>query len=151
MNEPEATVVERRGRFAVVRAVPVVCARCRSGHGCGAGLALGNDRPRELLVELAPGLDARPGDSVVLATAGGTLVRRTLIAYGLPLGGLLAAASLAGAAGLPDLAAAAAALLGLSGGAVVGRFAGRRDGSSAGIAPIAVPPGATVASTCQRV
>ena len=97
------------------------CARCRAGRGCGAGVFSGVPRRRVLRLPVPPGERIEVGAEVTVRIPGESLLRATLLAYGLPLAGLL----LGGVAGLVldggDVAAALAAAAGL----LVGAFAAR--------------------------
>jgi len=97
------------------------CARCRSGRGCGAGVFTGAPRRRVIRLAVPPGEYIAVGADVTIRIPGASLLRATLLAYGLPLAGLLCG----GIAGLAldsgDIVAALAAGAGLA----VGAFAAR--------------------------
>ena len=105
------------GRTAIVRVdKAVVCERCESGKGCGAGL-LGSsqiDRQVEALVPSA--LELSDGDRVIVALEPQNLLRAATVVYGYPLAGAVSAAVAAYALGFGDAASAVAALLGLAAG-----------------------------------
>jgi sigma-E factor negative regulatory protein RseC len=99
------------------------CARCNAGKGCGAGLLQGTDRRVQVHIDLPPGSKLREGDRIALAIAPVYLLRGAMLAYGLPLVGLLAAVGIARlvAGDLPDWQAVLSAIAGLAGGLVLSR------------------------------
>lgn len=103
------------------------CARCEAGEGCGGGVfgKLIKVQLRGLSLR-DPGLDLRPGDTVVLGLPEIALLRATSLAYLLPLLTLFAAASAAAATGLSDPAVAMLGLLGLGLGMVAVPWLRRR-------------------------
>lgn len=72
----------------------VTCPRCASGKGCGAALLQGNERAVRLDVDLPPGVTPAVGDTIGLAISPTFLLNAALIAYGLPLGGMVLFAGL---------------------------------------------------------
>lgn len=76
---------------------------------------------------IAPGLQLSEGDSVRLELAPRSLLRASLLAYGLPLGGGVAGAVLGYLAGGGDAITVLAAVLGLAGGVLAGRLHLRRS------------------------
>ena len=97
------------------------CPRCAAGKGCGAGIFGGGDARRvEALV--ADGLRVRAGDAVRIDLAPRNLLRAAGVIYGVPLVCGVAAAGLAYLLGAGDGPGAVAALAGLAGGLVLGRW-----------------------------
>ncbi|MDX1569473.1 MAG: SoxR reducing system RseC family protein [Xanthomonadales bacterium] len=83
-------VVRLDERAATVAVAPVSgCSRCAEGRGCGLGLFAGllGERTREITVPARPGLQV--GQSVRLEINPSALVAASLLAYGIPLLGLL--------------------------------------------------------------
>ena len=98
------------------------CPRCASGKGCGAALLQGNERVIELNIDLPGGVDPAVGDTIGLTISPVYLLNAALIAYGLPLAGLVLFAGLSvwfAGEGSEWISVAAAA---------VGLFAGLRFG-----------------------
>jgi len=127
MQNPEGHVVSVRTDDSGTRAIvevdsAVVCERCESGKGCGAGL-LGRE-PGDKRVEafVAENLDVHSGDLVSIALAPRNILRAALIVYGYPLFGAVSAAIMSFAIGLGDAYGALAALFGLVSGILVARF-----------------------------
>ena len=106
------------------------CARCAAGKGCGAGLLTGSNRSRLIEVQLSPELGLKAGDEVNLALAPANLLRAAVLAYGLPLGGIVAALAVAGFLdrALDDQLAVILAVGGLTGGVLLGRYYLNKDG-----------------------
>jgi sigma-E factor negative regulatory protein RseC len=101
------------------------CGHCELSQGCGTG-ALGRllrRRSRPLVIETDR--DCRPGDLVELEVPESSLLRASLLVYGLPLLGMLFAGLPAAAAGLADWLVALAACAGFAGGFVAARRAAR--------------------------
>ena len=96
----------------------VTCERCASGKGCGAGLFASNSGERHVEAALASDLGVRPGDFVSIAMQPKNVLRAAVIVYGYPLVAAVTAAFGAYGLGLSDIAAAAAALVGLVSGIV---------------------------------
>ena len=98
-----------------------VCSRCAAGRGCGAGLFAGGQGTRRLELTIAQDRGFEEGDVVALELAPANVLRAALIVYGLPLSGAAIGATLAYVLALGDAAAAAMAVVGLSGGVIAGR------------------------------
>jgi positive regulator of sigma E activity len=133
MERPEGRIIELvRGAEpprAVIEVVSAVrCPRCAAGKGCGAGLTGGDERPRRLDAEVPAELEVRDGDRVWLDLDSQGLLEAAFVAYGAPMAGILIAAAAAYIAGLSDLQAVLATLLGGVTGAVAGRIYLRRRG-----------------------
>lgn len=114
-----------------------VCARCAAGKGCGAGLLTGAGQSRLIDVSVAPGLDLKPGDEVRLTLAPSHLLRAAILAYGLPLLGVLLALGIAWSLnhGIDDRFAVALAMGGLLTGTLLGRHLLNRDGCLKNLVP----------------
>ena len=115
----------RAGVASVIVDAPVVCHRCASGRGCGAGLLSGDHKAKQIDIKIPHGMTLHTGLQVRLAMAPADLLRGAFLAYGLPLVSMLvfvgtAAVTLGDA--LSDLTGVLAAIAGLS----AGIFAGRR-------------------------
>ncbi|MDH5500952.1 MAG: SoxR reducing system RseC family protein [Gammaproteobacteria bacterium] len=127
MQNPEGKVVsvsdDALGAVAIVEvSTEVVCERCRSGKGCGAGLFGGQSTDRQVKARVATDLDIHRGDRVSVSLEPQHLLRATGIVYGYPLLGGLLAAVVALILGLGDAMAALAALAGLVAGILLARF-----------------------------
>ncbi len=127
MQNREGHVVSVRSDDSGTRAVVevdslVVCERCESGRGCGAGL-LGRE-PGDKRVEalVAQDLDVQSGDIVSIVLAPRNILRAAVIVYGYPLFGAVSAAIMSYAIGLGDAYGAIAALTGLVSGLLLARF-----------------------------
>ena len=102
---------------------PVACKRCAEGKGCGAGIFQDSDRKREIQVAVPAGMSLRVGDAIELTISPKFLLRAALLAYGLPLAGVISFPTLAWMLrGNPgDGPGIVVAILGLVAGIVVGR------------------------------
>ena len=126
MTETPALVVRAEGGYALVESEPGAgCGRCDSVKGC-ASASLGKlfcSAPRRFRV--INGVDARPGERVVLGVEDGAVTRSATAVYGLPLALLVAGATigaaLGDAPGTRDLYALAGAAAGLLAGLAAGR------------------------------
>ena len=131
MDSPEGRIIhlyaDAEPPHAVVEVVSSMrCARCAAGKGCGAGLLGGDERPRKVDARIKDELEIHEGDRVRISLQPDDLLEAAKNAYGLPLFGGLLAAGGAYVAGIGDLQAAAATLVGLLGGIVLGRRRLRR-------------------------
>ena len=118
---------DERGMHAVVGIdVASACPRCAAGKGCGAGIFADTGRERQVHADVLPGLQVAEGDLVEVTLAPDNLLRAALIVYGLPMVGAIVGAVLAYWLSLGDLGAAAAALAGIGGGLLLGRWRLRR-------------------------
>jgi sigma-E factor negative regulatory protein RseC len=79
----------------VVIESPVACKRCAAGKGCGAGIFQSSDRKREIQIRIPVGMSLREGDPVELTIGPKFLLRAAMLAYGLPLIGMVAFPALA--------------------------------------------------------
>jgi sigma-E factor negative regulatory protein RseC len=131
MITERATVMRLEGLRVWVRPRSVAdCERCRAGQGCGGGVLgrLVGDRLTD--VEVDPGgFSLAPGDDVLLGLREPVLLRASLMAYGLPLVGLIGGAALAGlyAGAQGDGAQVAGGVLGLLAGLGAARRLAHRD------------------------
>jgi sigma-E factor negative regulatory protein RseC len=138
MDSPVGRIVSVVDGHATVSVdTAAACARCAAGKGCGAGLLAGSDRSRLIDVELGPGLDVRPGDEVVLTLEPSHLLRAAMLAYGLPLAGVVVAVGIAWYLNrtLSDHLAVALAVAGLAAGVLFGRHFLNRDGCLKNLVP----------------
>ena len=118
-----STLVDDSGIRAVVEvASAVVCARCESGKGCGAGLLGRQSGARRIEADVIANLDVKNGDLVSVALAPRNILRAAVIAYGYPLAGTVLATVFAFAADLGDVYGAIAALTGLIVGIAVAKY-----------------------------
>ncbi|HSG58310.1 MAG TPA: SoxR reducing system RseC family protein [Woeseiaceae bacterium] len=99
----------------------IVCARCASGKGCGAGLWPGSERSTQIEAVAHKRSDLAVGDTVQLKLPPSGVFAAALHAYGAPLLGVLIAVAVAQGMAFGDVEAAAASLAGLA----VGSFASR--------------------------
>ena len=100
----------------------VVCERCESGKGCGAGLLGHRSGDKRVEATVAENLEVQNGDLVSIVLEPRNVLRAATIVYGYPLTGAVLAAFVAYAAELGDIAAALAALSGLAAGILVARM-----------------------------
>lgn len=126
MKNPRGTVVEvftDSGQSrAVVAVEAAVCSRCAAGRGCGAGVFSTAAGSRQVQARIAAGVQVAEGDRVELTLAPDRLLDAAWVAYGIPLAGALAGASLAWYLQFSDSNAALAVLAGvLAGGMLAGR------------------------------
>lgn len=102
------------------------CARCRSGRGCGAGVFTGASRRRVIRLPVPVGEEVTVGANVSIRIPGESLLLATLLAYGLPLAGLLGGAIAGIVVGAADGVSALLAAAGMAAGIVVARSRARR-------------------------
>ena len=133
MQNREGHVVSVRSDDSGTRALVevdsvVVCERCESGRGCGAGL-LGRE-PGDKRVEafVAEDLTVQSGDLVSIVLAPRNILRAAVIVYGYPLLGAVSAAIMSYAIGLGDAHGAIAALTGLVAGILLAKIRLRSTG-----------------------
>ena len=114
MESASARVISVFGGMARVSvASPVACARCEAGRGCGGGLLGTGKAERQIDIRIPAGMSLKAGDQIRLVISSRQLLNAAVLAYGVPLAGLLMAAgvgwlvtgddrlsALAGAAGL---------------------------------------------------
>lgn len=141
METRTATVIAVAGREAQVLLAPVSCIRCQEGRGCGAGL-LASRRGRHATVGLDAGLAVAVGDTLIIPCEGSEVLRSSLLAFGLPLIGLLGSAAAAKLAGLGDGLALVLVLTSLVAAAAAGsRLSRRRVSRPRAIAVVPSPEG----------
>ncbi|MCH8306888.1 MAG: hypothetical protein E2O63_04020 [Gammaproteobacteria bacterium] len=124
MDSPVGRIVSvAPGHATVMVDAALVCARCAAGKGCGAGLLTGASRSRLIDVSVTPGMDLKPGDDVRLTLAPSHLLRAAVLAYGMPLAGVIIALGIAWIMSrtLNDVLAVTLAICGLVAGALFGR------------------------------
>ena len=131
MDSPQGRIIELYRDAAPPRALVEVvvaasCPRCAAGKGCGAGLFGGEPAARRVDALLPEHLDLQRGDRVWLELAPEDLLQAALTAYGTPLLAMLLTAGGAYFAGLDDLQAVVATLLGGGIGIAVARVRLRR-------------------------
>jgi sigma-E factor negative regulatory protein RseC len=118
MIEERARVLAVDGRRASVQVERrSTCGGCQARGGCGTGLIAEWLPRRQLVFELDNGVEAEPGDWVIVGLEETRLQRYAVLLYALPLVGLLVGAvagqSLASAWGLSsELASVALGLIG---------------------------------------
>ena len=126
MRNPQGQIVsistDRAHRQVVVEIEStVVCERCESGKGCGAGLLGQRSGDRRVEATVVENLNVRKGDLVSIALEPRNVLRAAIIVYGYPLSGAVLAAIAAYATNLGDIAGALAALTGLIAGILVAK------------------------------
>lgn len=122
------------GLASILVDMPESCKGCGSRAGCGGGKAGG------ATVQLPVPASARPGETVTLSIAEGSLVRRAILVYFLPaVTTLLGTISLADGG---DAAAVGGAAAGLLLGLVILRMLGR------GLSKRAAPTTVLMSSSC---
>ncbi len=126
MQNPQGQIVsmstDRSHRQVVVEVESVVvCERCKSGKGCGAGLLGQRSGDRRIDATVADNLEVRNGDLVSIVLEPRNVLRAAIIVYGYPLSGAVLAAYVAYAAELGDIAGAFAALFGLVAGILIAK------------------------------
>ena len=103
MITEQAVVTRRQGSQVEVRLLrESACGHCELSRGCGTGAIgrlLGN-RSRPLVLESREALE--PGDRLELGLSESVLVRASLVTYGLPLLGMIAAAMVAVSSGFAE-------------------------------------------------
>ena len=131
MLEATATVVAAADGCAWVESeARSACGHCGSASHCGTGALAKVFGRRVHRMKVINTLDAAVGDRVIVGIADGQLSRLAAIAYLLPLGIMVLAASGADLRGWNDASVAFAALAGLDSGLLlVGRTGSRSDRS----------------------
>jgi len=125
MERTEGRICALHGARATVQVdTRVSCPRCASGKGCGAALLQGNERTIQLDIDLPPGVTPSVGDTIGLAISPAYLLNAALIAYALPLGGivLFTGLSLWFARDGNEWISVVASVLGLFAGVLFGRY-----------------------------
>lgn len=124
MTTVKGKVVRIDDRRATIEVEPaMICQRCATGKGCGAGLLGGNSGPKTIAVDVAGNNRILTGDAVTLSIAPMRLLYASFLAYGLPLAGALTGLLLGQFFLRPvtDLKGAGLALCGLVGGFLMGQ------------------------------
>lgn len=126
MQNPQGHVVSVRSDDSGIRAIVevnsvVVCERCESGKGCGAGLLGRESGDRRVEAVVADGLAVESGDLVSVVLAPRNILRAAVIVYGYPLFGTVLAATIVSGMGLGDVYGVVAALIGLVSGVLLAR------------------------------
>ena len=123
MLTESALVTRRHGRRVELELQRgSACARCDMSQGCGTG-ALGRllrRRSRPLVIETDQ--DCGPGDEVLLVLPESSLVRASLLVYGVPLLSMLVAGLTMSAFELPEWLVACAVIAGFLGGFRIAAF-----------------------------
>lgn len=138
MDSPVGRIVSVASGHATVSVdAAQVCARCAAGKGCGAGLLTGAGRSRLIDVNVPPGMDLKPGDDVKLALAPSHLLRAAVLAYGLPMAGVVIALGIAWifSKAVNDVLAVVLSICGLAAGALLGRHFLNQDGCLKNLVP----------------
>jgi len=133
MDNPTGTIQSVIPETAGIRAIVAVdvasaCPRCAAGKGCGAGLFTGNGRTHTVEAVVDHDMALVTGDSVELRLAPYNVLAASMLVYGIPLLGAIAAAGAAYLLQLSDSAAAIAAVSGLVAGLAISRWKLNRDG-----------------------
>jgi len=127
MKNPQGHIVSVRSDESGTRAIVevdsvVVCERCESGKGCGAGLLGREAGDKRVEAVVANNLTVESGDLVSVVLAPRNILRAAVIVYGYPLFGAVSAAIIAFGVGLGDAYGAIAALIGLVSGVLLARL-----------------------------
>lgn len=120
MLEHEGRIVSIAGSQAVVAVPTSACSSCGHVGGCSMGRLAQGKSESLLTLDVPAGLQA--GDTVRLQLSAEAAARGALLAYALPLAGLLAGGGLASAVFAADLLAAGGAFAGLVLGLVAQRL-----------------------------
>lgn len=111
------------GSQALVEVVAgVICERCASGKGCGAGLLGGAQQNRQVRASIGRDIVVENGDLVSLQLLPVSILRAAIVVYGYPLAGAVCAAAVAYGLGYADAGAALMALLGIACGYLLARL-----------------------------
>lgn len=127
MQDPLGRIVSVQSGAAHQTAVvavdaSVVCERCASGKGCGAGLYGSKSGGQRLEASVLPDLRVHVGDRVRITLAQSSVLRAALIVYGTPLAGALTLTLLAYLLDFRESVAIVAALVGLAVGIVAAKL-----------------------------
>lgn len=124
MDAPIATITSLSGGLATLSVARAeVCARCAAGKGCGAGLLGVDQTPAKIVVQVPESMNLDVGDQVTLELSPDSLLKASMLVYGLPLAGVLSILLLGWivAGPLSDALAVALALVGMLAGLITGR------------------------------
>lgn len=146
MDTPTGTIVsivDRAGELRAVIEVDVaaVCSRCAEGKGCGAGILGAGRGIKRVEIVIDPGFQLSEGDQVQLTLAPDSILRASIIVYGIPLLGAVVGAAAAYGLSFGDLGAAIAALAGLGAGLLFSRRRLNRAACQREFVPTMVQPG----------
>lgn len=127
MQNPQGQIISVNSDRSGVKAVVavdnvVVCERCESGKGCGAGLLGSNSGGRRIEAVVAADLEVKNGDLVSVVLEPRNILRAAMIVYGYPLSGAVLATIAGFGMGLGDVGGSAAALFGLIAGILAARI-----------------------------
>ncbi|MET0065471.1 MAG: SoxR reducing system RseC family protein [Candidatus Thiodiazotropha sp.] len=93
MIEETARIVRVEGDFAVVETQQqAACGSCQSAGGCSTSVLAGLFKRRDNELRVLNTLDVRPGEQVVIGVQERALVKISLLAYLMPLIGMIAGA-----------------------------------------------------------
>lgn len=127
MQNPQGRVVSAHsgpagvGEVMVEVEAGVICERCESGKGCGAGLLGGNTRNKLVSASVAANIDLSAGDLVRISLQPSSVLQAAIIVYGYPLAGAVLGVVSAYGFKLGDAGAAFAAILGVLGGFLIAK------------------------------
>ncbi|MEO0365074.1 MAG: SoxR reducing system RseC family protein [Pseudomonadota bacterium] len=125
MIRSEVTLTQLHNDYAVVEFSGSVCAPCREGKGCGAGL-LGSARHVRVDRNQLPE-NATIGSTIVLECEPKSVLHAAMIGYGLPLAGMILGSSIAARFAASEWVVVLAAASGVAAGlAFARRLASRR-------------------------
>ena len=130
MESASGKISALNGAIATVEvASPLACQRCAAGKGCGAGIFQTAAKPRQIEVRIPPGMLVRRGDAIELMIGPKFLLRAAMLAYGLPLAGVVLFPGLAWLTigSIADSAGIVLAIAGLAAGLLAGRQILRRE------------------------
>lgn len=134
LAEGIARVVAVERGMAVLEAEPkAACGGCKAKAGCGTAYAAGKARHS---FAIPNDFGAKIGELVVIGIASATLTRASLVAYLLPLAGMVAAGIIATLLGASDAGTAAAALLGLIAGIAFAKVRAGRMARGGELTPV---------------
>ena len=108
----------------VVEAAPA-CPRCASGRGCGAGAFAASRKGSRVKIEVPARLHLSAGDVVNVEANSQSLLEASMLAYGIPLAGMVTGTLLAALLGLSEGLTIAVAVAGLCLGLAAGKRASR--------------------------
>ncbi|CCQ72918.1 SoxR reducing system RseC family protein [Magnetospira sp. QH-2] len=128
------------------------CGGCSSSKSCGVSALSKFIGLKEVKFRLDNSFDATPGERVVVGVTQSALLRASLVAYMVPVLGMIIAAVAASGAGLPEWGTVAAAGVGLTAGFGLAQIIGRRPGALESLHPVylrRVKDLARIGESCQ--